>query len=156
MQPKARRNDGRFEAVKVVKMAGVQGNTEVTMGSDRSFGLVFAVVFLIVALLPLWGGGDIRIWALIVAVIFVVVSFTVPKVLRPLNRVWFLFGLLLHKVVSPIVMGFLFFITVTPIGLIMRALGKDPLHQAMDKDADTYWIAVDREKAAQSSMRNQY
>ncbi len=137
-------------------MAGVKGNTEVTMGSDRSFGLVFAVVFLVVALLPLWGGGDIRVWALIVAAAFLVLSYTVPKVLRPLNRVWFLFGLLLHKIVSPIVMGILFFITVTPIGLIMRALGKDPLNQAFDRGADTYWIAVDREKAAQTSMRNQY
>lgn len=137
-------------------MAGIKGNTEVTMGSDRSFGLVFAVVFLIVALFPLWGGGDLRVWALALAAIFLVLSFTVPKVLRPLNRIWFLFGLLLHKIVSPIVMGILFFITVTPIGLIMRALGKDPLNQAFDADAETYWIAVDREKAAQSSMRNQY
>lgn len=132
------------------------GNTEVKMGSERSFGLVFAGVFAIVALLPLWGGGPIRLWALAVAAAFAALAFLAPNLLKPLNRFWFLFGLLLHEIVSPIVMGVLFFLTVTPIALIMRAMGKDPLNQSIDADAKSYWIIPDREKSAQNTMRNQF
>ena len=137
-------------------MSEFTGNTEIKMGSERSFGLVFAAVFLIVALFPLIGDGVVRTWALGVAVAFAVAALAAPDLLRPLNRLWFLLGLVLNKIVSPIVMGIIFFLTVTPIGLIRRARDRDPLKQKIDPDAETYWIAVDPEHAARSSMKKQF
>ena len=137
-------------------MSEFSGNTEIKMGSERSFGAVFAAVFLIVALFPLVGGGDIRIWALAVAGAFAIAALAAPNVLRPLNRLWFRLGLVLNKIVSPIVMGIIFFLTVTPIGLVRRALNSDPLKQKIDPDAETYWIAVDPEHVVRSSMKKQF
>jgi predicted membrane metal-binding protein len=137
-------------------MSEFSGYTEIKMGSERSFGLVFAAVFLIVALFPQTGDGGVRIWALVVAAAFAVAAFSAPLFLRPLNRLWFRVGLLLNKIVSPIVMGVIFFLTVTPIGLIMRARNGDPLKQKLDPDMETYWIAVDPEYAARSSMKKQF
>ena len=113
-------------------------------------------VFLIIALFPLLGDGGVRLWSVGVAAVFGGLAFLAPKLLAPLNRLWFRFGMLLSRIVSPIVMGILFFVTVTPTGLIMRARGKDLLRQKMDPDADTYWIEVDPEMAAQSSMKKQF
>lgn len=137
-------------------MSELKSNTTVRMGSERSFGLVFAGVFAIIALLPLLGGSGPRLWALGIGALFAVLGLVKPDVLRPLNRLWFRFGMLLSRIVSPIVMGILFIVTVTPTGLIMRALGKDPLRKSMEPEAESYWIPVDREKAAQTSMRNQF
>ena len=137
-------------------MSELQGNTEIRIGSERSFGIVFCVVFLIVALWPLWGGESIRYWAMAVAAGFLMLGYLAPNVLRPLNRLWFKFGMLLSRIVSPIVMAILFFITVTPIGLIRRAFVTDPLNQKIDPKADTYWVPVDREQKAATSMRKQY
>ena len=81
---------------------------DVKSGSDRSFGIVFAVVFAIIGLLPLWNGENIRVWALVIVSLFLGLAFIAPKVLSPLNRIWFLFGLLLHKIISPLVMGLIF------------------------------------------------
>ena len=136
-------------------MSDVTAHTEVEMGSERSFGIVFAVVFTIIAVWPLvFHGGPVRLWALAVAVVFLVVAFAAPHVLKPLNRLWFRFGMLLSKIISPIVMGIIFFITVTPIGLIRRIKNPDPLNQAFDKDAESYWIVRDAESL--TSMRKQY
>ena len=137
-------------------MSELQGNTTVKMGSERGFGIVFAIVFLIIALFPLLGDGGVRLWSVGVAAVFGGLAFLAPKFLAPLNRLWFRFGMLLSRIVSPIVMGILFFVTVTPTGLIMRARGKDLLRQKLDPDAETYWIEVDPEMAAQSSMKNQF
>ena len=137
-------------------MSDHTSNTDVKMGSERSFGIVFAVVFGIIALWPLKNGGDIRLWASIVSGAFLLIAFLMPKLLKPMNFVWFKFGLLLHKIVSPITMGLIYFLTVTPIGLLLRLFGKDVLNQKLDRDAETYWITIDPAKAAQSSMRNQY
>ncbi len=126
------------------------------MGSERSFGLVFAVVFALVCLLPLKDGAEPRLWAGLVAAAFAVVSLAAPKLLKPLNKIWFLFGLLLHKIVSPLVMGLLFFVTVTPIALIMRALGKDPLKLRRDPAAASYWIARQPPGPEPESMRRQF
>lgn len=131
-------------------------NTDVKMGSERSFGIVFTVVFGIIALWPLKNGGDIRLWAAGIAGAFLVIALLAPALLKPLNTIWFKFGLLLHKIVSPIVMGVLYFLTVTPIGLLLKLFGKDILNQKLDREAETYWITISPEKAAQSSMRNQY
>ncbi|EME70505.1 hypothetical protein H261_07743 [Paramagnetospirillum caucaseum] len=129
---------------------------KVEMGSDRSFGLVFAVVFAIVALFPLKDGGGPRLWAGAIAAAFLVVAFVYPQALKPLNRLWFLVGVALHHVVTPLVMGLLFFLTVTPTALIMRALGKDPLRLARDDKAASYWINRTPPGPAPDSMRRQF
>ena len=108
--------------------------------SDRAFGLVFAGVFALVALWPLLDDGGPRWWSLAVAVIFTLLALAAPKVLAPANRLWTAFGLLLGRLVNPLVMGLLFYLVVTPTGLIMRALGKDLLRLKRDPDAASYWI----------------
>lgn len=129
---------------------------EVKVGSERAFGLVFAAVFVIVALFPLLGDGGVRYWALGVALVFVAVAFLAPRLLRPLNIVWFRFGLLLHAIVSPLVLGILFFVTVMPTGLIMRLLGKDLLSLRRDESAQSYWIPREPRGPAPETMKNQF
>ena len=108
--------------------------------SDRSFGLVFAIFFLMIALLPLLHGNGLRLWALGLAGCFLVLALAVPKLLAPFNCLWTRFGMLLHRIVSPIALGVLFFGVVAPTGLLMRLLGKDPLHLRIDKTGNSYWI----------------
>jgi len=110
-------------------------------GSDRSFGLVFTLVFSIVGLLPLTGGAPIRVWALVIAGLFFAAALLLPGLLNPLNRLWLRFGLLLNRVVSPVVLGLLFYLVFTPIGFLMRMLGKDPLGMRPDPRAESYWIS---------------
>ena len=107
---------------------------------ERSFGLVFSAAFVVVGLWPLLHGHSIRYWALLIACIFLLLAGLAPRTLRPLNLLWGKFGNLLHRVVSPIVMGVVFFLVVTPIATIMRVLGKDPLRLGWDKEALNYWI----------------
>lgn len=115
--------------------------TESVQGSsNRAFGIVFTVFFALIGLWPLPWGGSTRWWAVGVAAVFLLAALVFPKTLAPLNRAWMRFGLLLHKIVNPVIMGLIFFLTVTPTALIMRALGKDPLRRRLDKNATTYWI----------------
>ncbi len=125
-------------------------------GSERAFGVVFAVVFAAVGLWPLVAGDAVRAWALGAAVWILVVALMRPGLLRPLNRLWFRFGLLLNRVVNPLVMGLLFFLTVTPIGLVMRALGKDPLRLRFDRGARSYWIERQPPGPEPETMRQQF
>ena len=125
-------------------------------GSDRGFGVVFAVVFVAVGLFPLLNGGAPRAWALGVAAAFLLAALVRPAMLAPLNRVWFKFGLLLQRVVNPLVMAVIYFAVVTPTGLVMRALGKDPLRLKYDPDAQSYWIHRDPPGPERESMRNQF
>lgn len=118
----------------------LQREQRIEGSSNRGFGVVFAVVFAIIALLPLLFGGALRWWSAGVAMVFLALAFVAPAALAPLNRAWMRFGLLLHKIVSPIVLGFMFYMVVTPIGLLMRATGKDPLRLRLDRNARTYWI----------------
>lgn len=118
----------------------LQRERQVEGSSNRSFGIVFAVVFAIIALFPLLFGGALRWWSVVIALAFLALALLAPATLAPLNRIWMRFGLLLHKIVSPIVLGIMFFLVVTPIGLLMRATGKDPLRLRPDKSARTYWI----------------
>jgi hypothetical protein len=113
---------------------------EIQGSSDRSFGLVFTGVFLLVGAWPLLGRRPVKAWALGVAAAFLIVSLVRPAALAPLNRVWLYVGLLLQRVVSPVVLGILFFLTVTPIGLLMRLTGKNPLRLGFDREAPSYWI----------------
>ena len=125
-------------------------------GSDRSFGIVFAVVFAVIGLGPLVHGGDVRTWSLGVAGAFLLVALVAPAVLRPLNLVWFRFGLLLHAIVNPVIMGLLFFVAIMPVGLLMRVFGKDPLNRQFDKQADSYWIHRAPPGPAPDGMKNQF
>jgi predicted membrane metal-binding protein len=136
-------------------MSEHQEHVAVKIGSERSFGLVFAAVFAIVGLWPLFTGGGLRIWSLAVGAAFVAAAFAFPRVLRPLNRLWFKFGLLLGAIIAPIVMALMFFLVFTPIGLVMRLLGKDLLRQRMDGDEQSYWIPRE-DSAATGSMRDQF
>ena len=138
-------------------MSDVASHTEIEIGSNKSFGLVFAAVFAIIAFWPLvFHGNSPRIWALIIAAVFLALTFLAPQILTPLNRLWFKFGLLLSKIITPIVMGLIFFVTVVPIGLIRRIRNPDPLNQKFDPDADSYWIQRDPEMDKQTSMRKQF
>ena len=113
---------------------------DVKGSSNRSFGVVFAIVFALIGLLPLLVGGGVRVWSLAVCALFLVCALVFPSVLAPLNRLWLRFGLLLHKIVSPLVLGIMFYLVITPIGLLLRSFGKDPLRVAFDKQASSYWI----------------
>ena len=124
--------------------------------SDRSFGLVFAAVFAIVAAWPLIHGEEIRWWSAGLAAAFLLVAFTIPHILHPLNRVWTAFGLLLHKIVSPIIMGAIFFVAVTPTALLMRILGKTPMPLRFDPKATSYWIVRTPPSPAGDTMKNQF
>ena len=101
---------------------------DIKISSNRSFGIVFFIVFLIIAIYPLINNADLRIWSLIISIIFLILGLINSKFLTPLNKLWFKFGLLLGRLISPIIMGIIFFFVVTPIGLILRIFGKDVLN----------------------------
>ena len=120
--------------------------------SNRNFGIVFTIVFLIISFWPLLKSGDIRYWSLVISLIFFVLAILNSKILTPLNKIWMKFGFVLGKIISPIVMGFIFFFVVTPTGIIMRLLGKDILNLKKN-NKDTYWI---KRKDSKTSMKKQF
>ena len=124
--------------------------------SNRSFGLVFAGIFGLIGFLPLVFGEVPRAWALILAGIFLLAALAFPRLLAPFNRVWMRFGLLLHRIVSPLVLGIMFFGVITPIGLLMRLLGKDPLRLRLDKAAGSYWIERTPPGPAPETFKDQF
>jgi len=126
---------------------------KIKIGSERSFALIFAVVFLIISLYPLRYGEDIRIWALLIVIFLLFVGIFFPKFLVVPNKLWFKLGLILGAIVAPIIMAIVFFITVMPIGIILRLLNKDILHQKIKKSTESYWI---KRKETKSSMKNQF
>ena len=99
-------------------------NEKIKIGSNRSFGIVFFLVFLIIAIYPLINGNEIRYWSFVISIIFLILGLLNSKLLNPLNLIWFKFGLFLGKIISPIVMGIIFFAVVTPTSLIMKILEK--------------------------------
>jgi len=129
---------------------------EVKGSSNRSFGLVFAAVFLLVALFPLLHGQALRHWALIVSGALVLIVFFMPALLTHPNRLWLRLGLLLNAVVSPVAMGVLFYVVITPIGLVMRGFGHDPLRLMFDPAAASYWIKREPPGPEPKSLTNQY
>jgi hypothetical protein len=129
---------------------------QVEGSSDRSFGLVFAGVFLVVACWPLFYWELPRWWALGVAVVFAVISIWKPALLARPNRLWTKLGLLLGKIVSPIALGIVFYGVVAPIGLLVRITGKDPLRLKLDSSADSYWILRKPPGPPPDSMTNQF
>ena len=125
---------------------------EVKIGTNRSFGIEFFIVFLIIAIYPFLNQGELRLWSLIVSIIFLILGLLNSKLLLPFNKIWFRFGILLGKIVSPLVMGIIFFFVVTPIGILMRILKKDLLNLKFNKKT-TYWIEKNGPK---SKMKNQF
>jgi small neutral amino acid transporter SnatA (MarC family) len=125
-------------------------------GSDRSFGIVMTFVFAVMSLLNWWHDGPSWRWTGGIAVLFLAATLLYPAALKPLNRLWLKFGLLLHKVVNPIVMALVFFGTVLPTGLIMRALGKDSLRLKRQSHANSYWIERRPPGPAPESMKDQF
>ena len=127
-------------------------NTEIKIGSNKSFGIVFFIVFLLIAIYPLINNDELRIWSLVVSIIFLILGLINSKVLTPFNKLWFKFGLLLGKVVSPLIMGIIFFFVVTPTAFIMRIIGKDLLNLKFN-NKKTYWVEKNDLK---SNMKNQF
>ena len=125
---------------------------DVKIGSNRSFGIVFFIVFLLISTYPLINNESIRIWSLVISLIFLVLGIINANILSPLNKLWFKFGIFLGKIISPIIMGIIFFLVVTPIGLIMRLLGKDVLSLKYS-NIRSYWI---EKSGPKSKMKNQF
>lgn len=123
--------------------------------SDRSFGIVFTVVFAIIGLWPvIFSSGPARWWALAIAASFLFVALVKPCLLSGLNKAWLKFGMLLHTITSPIIMGVIFFLLFVPIGVVTRLFGVDFLKMKMDAKAKTYWVT--RDKTMEASMDNQF
>ena len=125
---------------------------DIKIGSNRSFGIVFFIVFLIISIYPMLNSENIRIWSLIISFIFLVLGLLNSKLLNPLNKIWFKFGLFLGKIISPVIMGVIFFFVVTPIALLMKLLQKDLLNLKFNKNK-TYWI---EKSGPKSKMKNQF
>ena len=125
---------------------------DIKVGSNRSFGIVFFTVFLLISLYPLLNSESIRLWSLIVSLIFLVLGILNSNLLTPLNKLWFKFGILLGKIISPLIMGVIFFLVVTPIGFIMRLSGKDLLNLKYNNH-HSYWI---EKTGPKSKMNNQF
>jgi saxitoxin biosynthesis operon SxtJ-like protein len=124
-------------------------------GSDRSFGLVMAGVFGVLAAVNGWHAGARWPWLAGIAAVFLAAALLFPSSLTVLNKLWFKFGLLLHHVVNPIIMGLIFFVTVFPTGLVFRLLGKDILRLKREPDSDSYWISRPPGPAAET-MKDQF
>lgn len=129
---------------------------DVRVGSNRSFGITFAVVFAIIGLFPLLHGGQIRLWALAGAAIFAGIAFIWPGILAPLNRVWFRFGMLLHKIVNPVILGLMFFVIITPLALLIRLFGGKFMALDFDKSQASYWVRRAPPGPDPQSIRNQF
>ena len=125
---------------------------DIKIGSNRSFGIVFFIVFLIISIYPILNNENVRIWSLIISFIFLVLGLLNSKLLNPLNKIWFKFGLFLGKIISPVIMGVIFFFVVTPIALLMKLLQKDLLNLKFNKNK-TYWI---EKSGPKSKMKNQF
>tara|TARA_X000001036_G_scaffold226846_1_gene212170 strand:- start:87 stop:479 length:393 start_codon:yes stop_codon:yes gene_type:complete len=125
---------------------------DIKISSNRSFGVVFFIVFLLIALYPLLNNNEVRLWFLIISGLFLILGILNSKILSPLNKIWFKFGLLLGKIISPIIMGVIFFLVVTPIGFIMKLLGKDLINLKFNNEK-SYWI---EKSGPKSKMKNQF
>ena len=125
---------------------------KIKLPSNRNFGIVFSIVFLIIAIWPILNQNEIRIWSIIISLIFLILGLINSKFLSPLNKAWFKFGLILGSVIAPVVMGVIYFLVVTPTGLIMKALGKDILALKKNKN-NTYWLEKDN---SNNNLKNQF
>ena len=127
--------------------------SKIKMSSNRSFGLVFFFVFLIISFWPVLYGEQVRVWSLLISIVFLILGLIKSKLLTPLNHLWLKFGKLLGSLVSPVIMGIIFFLVVTPTGFFMRIIGKDLLNKKYDKKKKSYWIKRDKYS---STMKQQF
>ncbi len=127
-------------------------NSKIKIGSNKSFGIVFFTVFLIIAIWPLLNGYEIRYWSLIISIVFLILGILNSKILTPFNKIWFKIGILLGNVISPIIMSIIFFLVVTPTSFIMKILGKDLLNLKKNTK-NSYWI---KKQNQNSRMKNQF
>ena len=127
-------------------------NEKIKISSNRSFGIVFFVFFFLISFYPLINSEEIRIWSLLIALIFLILGLINSKVLSPLNKAWFMFGIFLGKIISPLVMAIIFFSVVTPIAILMKLLRKDLLNLKFNNNK-SYWIEKTQPK---SKMKNQF
>ena len=127
-------------------------NQKIKIGSNKSFGIVFSIVFLVIAFWPMLNGNEINYWSLAISITFLILGLTNSKILTPLKIIWYKFGVLLGNVIAPIVMGIIFFLIVTPTSIIMKILGKDLLNLKKNNN-NSYWIEKNNQK---SKMKNQY
>jgi|TARA_B100000073_G_C23586436_1_gene514452 hypothetical protein len=125
---------------------------DVKIGSNKSFGIVFFIVFLIISIYPMLGGDSLRVWSLAISIIFLILGLLNSKILSPLNKLWFKFGIFLGKIISPIIMGIIFFFVVTPIGYLMRLFKKDVLSLKFNANK-SYWV---KKNGPKSKMKNQF
>ncbi len=126
--------------------------SEKNKSTNKSFGIVFFIVFFLIGIYPLFNEHNIRIWSILISLVFLILGLLNSKILTPLNKLWFKFGLLLGKIISPLIMGIIFFLVVTPIGLFMRMLGKDLLNLKKNSN-NSYWI---EKKDPKGKMKNQF
>ena len=124
---------------------------KIKLPTNRNFGIVFCIVFFIIAIFPLLNQNDIRYWSLIISIIFLFLAVIKSEILTPLNKIWFKFGILLGKIISPIVMGVIFFFVITPIGIFIKLIGKDILNLKKTKN-QSYWS----KKENTGSMKRQF
>ena len=127
--------------------------SKIKINSNRNFGLIFFIVFMIVSLWPLIYENPVRIWSVIISLVFLILGLMNSKLLTPLNKLWFKFGMILGAIVAPVVMGAVFFLVVTPIGIVMRTMGKDLINKKHDKKKETYWIT---RRTSIGSMKRQF
>jgi hypothetical protein len=133
-----------------------QGHSKIEVGSTRSFGIVFCVVFALIGLYPLLGGSPVRIWSLIISGVFLFFAFFFSSVLQPLNVLWFRFGMLLARIVNPIVMFIIYIVTIVPFGLGARLFGKDLLRLKLERDQASYWVEREPPGPKPKSLENQF
>ena len=122
------------------------------ISSNRSFGIVFFIFFLVIAIYPLLDGRELRYWSLIISFLFLILGLLNSKILTPLNKIWFKFGIFLGNFIAPIVMAIVFFFVVTPTGFLMKIIKKDLINLKKNNN-ETYWI---EKKEITSSMKNQF
>ena len=127
-------------------------NSETNQSSNKNFGIVFFIVFILISLYPLLNSENIRFWALIISLIFLFLGILNSQILTPLNKLWFKFGIFLGKIISPLIMAIIFFLVVTPTGLLMKLWRKDLLNLKFN-NKKTYWIEKNGPK---SKMKNQF
>jgi hypothetical protein len=137
-------------------MSETQSHYETPVSSERSFGTVFTVFFALIGLWPIVASAAPRVWALGVAGSFLAITLVSPKLLKPLNLLWFKLGMLLGRIVTPIVMLLVFIVAVLPTALLVRAFGGDPMRRKMDSATPSYWIPRDPAIDRESSMKNQF
>ena len=131
----------------------LKSHIKIKNGSEKNFGVTFGVIFLLIGFYPLMGGGDIRLWAVSITFVFFLLAFLTPRVLSVPNKLWFKLGIALGAVIAPVVMALVYFTTVVPIGLIMKLIGKDLLHQKLSSKVESYWVERSRPVG---SMKNQF